>query len=427
MPWLIWGASALFAFFVFFLQIMVSVMVDPLKQAFNITNVGIGFVASSFFYTYTIMQIPIGALIDKYGVKRILAISVVGTFFSCVLFSLAGSFSSAIAARIAMGLFAASAFPCAFCLAAIWFPSNLFPTVVGFTEMLGMIGAAFGADLLSMFVIHYGWRSAVLLCAYFAAVIGFLIICAVKDRRSGGMITDEGAIEETERKNEAIEKSLVDKIKCVLLNRQLRLLSLFTGLTFVPLISFGGLWGIPFIRSKYPVGLGFAASCMVLLFVGAAAGNPIIAWLSHKFKKEKEFMFWGPIISLVSMCIILYVRLPYDLLFLLLVILGFSSAVYIIPFSIVKKTVSRDVLGTAMSFTSALCGGFGALLMQPAIGWLIHINEGHSIKFIEFAGFPNPYAVGLTLIPACLILSLLVLVMIKGEACRLGKSQVLLS
>ena len=417
-PWLIWGAAALFAFFALYLQASVSVMIDPLKDTFKISNIGIGFLASSFFYTYAIMQIPIGAMIDKFGVRRVLAVSVVGTFYSCVLFAYAESYTTLIIARVAMGFFAASAFPCAFCLAAVWFPRNLFPTVAGYTEMLGMFGGAFAADFLSRFILGYGWRTTSLLSGCIAATLAFLAIYSVKDRKTAGMITNKGIIENGNTDAEILRKdntSIGQKLKTVFTDGQIWNLSLYAAMMFIPLSTFAALWGIPFIMSKYNVDLRFAANCMMIVFVGGAIGNPVVSWLSHRFDKKKGFMFVGSVISLIFMCLVLYFKLPHPLLYLLLFLAGFSCTVYIIPYSIVKDKVSDDIRGTAMSFTNAICGCVGTLLLEPVVGWFVHyLQSDKGTKITGYLPF-EPFTIALSIVPICLILSFFFLLRIKDK------------
>ncbi len=424
-PWLIWGAAALFAFFALYLQASVSVMIDPLKETFNINNIGIGFLASSFFYTYAIMQIPIGAMIDKFGVRRVLAVSVVGTFYSCVLFAYAQSYATLIIARVAMGLFAASAFPCAFCLAAVWFPRNLFPTVAGYTEMLGMFGGAFAADFLSRFILGYGWRTTSLLSGCIAATLAFLAIYSVKDRKTAGMITNKGVVEHDSPEAEVLKKestSIGQKLKLVLTDRQIWYLSLYGAMMFIPLSTFAALWGIPFVMSKYNVDLRFAANCMMIVFIGGAIGNPIVSWLGHKFNRKKAFMFLGSFVCLVFMCLVLYFKLPHPLLYLFLFLAGFSSTVYIIPYSIVKDKVSDDIRGTAMSFTNAICGCVGTLLLEPVVGWFVYyLKSDKGAKITGFLHF-EPFSIALSLVPICLIISFFFLWRIKDNKVEEGLS-----
>ena len=443
-PWVIWGAASLFALFIYFIQPAISIMIEPIKQTFHTNDIGIGFLSSSFFYTYALMQIPIGVLIDKIGVRRVLAISIVGTFFSCIFFAYSGTYSMALISRIAMGFFSAAAFPCAFCLAAEWFPSKLFPTVVGFTEMLGLLGGACAATILSSTVVMYGWRNTSLLTACFAATVGFIAIYCVKDSignkitnfdaggsRSldndivfsdddySGVINDNKELKSTQQETESLSevkqeteevaKKIGNKLLFVISHIQIWYLSLYSGMLFVVIGAFFSLWGIPFIMEKYSVSIESAANSMVLAFLGAAIGTPLMAWYGHKSHKKKLLMFIGSVVTLLLLLLLFYLPISKLFSYLLLFLIGLSCTVYIIPFSIVKTIFPKEVCGTAMSFTNAICVSIGTLLLQPLIGWILHEKSGGKIPSLD------DYFTALVLIPICIMLSLIFLWKIRTE------------
>ena len=113
-PWLIWLPAALFALFMVLLQTSMSVMIKPLRESFALDSFGIGLLSASFYYTYALLQVPIGALVDSFGARRILLLSVFGTAVSCIGFAFSNTFFAAASFRILMGLSCASAITCAF-------------------------------------------------------------------------------------------------------------------------------------------------------------------------------------------------------------------------------------------------------------------------------------------------------------------------
>ncbi|HJO94783.1 MAG TPA: MFS transporter [Victivallales bacterium] len=397
-PWLIWMPAAFFTLYIFFLQTSISYMIEPLKQYFSISNAGIGILSASFFYTYIFLQIPMGSLVDKYGVRKIIIISTIGCAATCVSFAISQVLMEAVISRIFMGLFACSAFTCAFTIAAKWFPSKMFPLIVGLTEMSGMLGGAFSEKILSNSVIDLGWRNTIFLCALIAMVIAVLTIFYVKDRPKKYTANSYKIAEQ--KKN-----SVLTNIKVVMSYKQVWYLSIYAGLVFIPLASFAALWGTPFIMHKYHVGLIFAAECMAMIFIGSAVGNPSVAWFAETYNKKKETMIFCSIMLITLMIVIIYVYISSMLLLLILMFAaGFFCSVYVIPFSLSKKILPKNVCGTGMAFVNAICGGLGSLILQPIIGWVLNINS---------STLPDPsnysYHIALSIIPLCLIISLIII------------------
>ena len=56
---------------------------------FGTDAAGVAMLASSYFWGYTLMQIPAGLLVDRYGVKRVVLVSMVASSFGSAAFALA--------------------------------------------------------------------------------------------------------------------------------------------------------------------------------------------------------------------------------------------------------------------------------------------------------------------------------------------------
>ena len=90
-----WRIAFLLAFGVlvnFFDRINLSVSRDALHASFGLSLIAFGYLSSAFSWTYALMQMPAGILLDRWGVRRVGRVS---TF----LWSVA-SFAAAIAPGI---------------------------------------------------------------------------------------------------------------------------------------------------------------------------------------------------------------------------------------------------------------------------------------------------------------------------------------
>ena len=71
--WTIWVLAAVFYFYEFLLRISPSVMVPELMSSFGITASSVGVLSAFYLYAYAPMQLPVGILMDRYGIKKILS------------------------------------------------------------------------------------------------------------------------------------------------------------------------------------------------------------------------------------------------------------------------------------------------------------------------------------------------------------------
>ncbi|MES2212966.1 MAG: MFS transporter, partial [Pseudomonadota bacterium] len=65
--WSVWGLAVLFYFYEFMLQTSTGIMVPDLMRAFNATGEQMGQLSAAYLYSYALMQIPAGILMDRVG------------------------------------------------------------------------------------------------------------------------------------------------------------------------------------------------------------------------------------------------------------------------------------------------------------------------------------------------------------------------
>jgi len=110
---------------------------------------------------------------------------------------------------------------------------------------------------------------------------------------------------------------------------------------------------------------------------------------------------------IILMSVIIYIHIPSMLLLLVLMFAtGFFCSVYVIPFTLSKKILPKNVCGTGMAFVNAICGGLGSLMLQPVIGWLLYVT-GSSNELLVPTNYS--YHIALSIIPVCMFISLLII------------------
>jgi MFS family permease len=67
---------------------------------FGTDAAGVAMLASSYFWGYTLMQIPAGLLVDRFGVKRVVLVSMAASSLGSAAFALAPNLLDVFAARL---------------------------------------------------------------------------------------------------------------------------------------------------------------------------------------------------------------------------------------------------------------------------------------------------------------------------------------
>ena len=125
----------------FFHRTAPAAIASELTRAFDISATVLGTLAATYFYVYTLLQVPVGVLADTLGPRRILAAGSLIAGVGSLIFGVAPAWEIAAIGRTLVGIGVSVAFISILKLCALWFPANRFATVVGVTMFAGNLGA----------------------------------------------------------------------------------------------------------------------------------------------------------------------------------------------------------------------------------------------------------------------------------------------
>lgn len=406
-PWLIWALGAGFFFAEYFARVSPSVMVPELMKSFHVTALGIGSLSAFFYYAYVSMQVPVGALVDRFGPHRLLTATAVLCALGSFLFASATTLAVAKLARFMMGFGAAFAFVGTLKLATLWFPPQRFGLLAGLTQALGMLGVALALSSLAATVSAIGWRETLWLIGAALLVLAILIGVFVRDRPL------------VQQKPLTSAQELWIGLLAVLRNPQSWLNALYVGLLYAPTAAFAELWGVSFLVRAYDFSTQVAAAAVSCIFIGWAIGGPILGLISDRLQRRRPVMIFSVAASFVFMALVLYLpHLSVPLLFSLLFLYGISNTGVAIAYAVASEINPRQVAGTSMAFANMASVLVGAAF-QPIIGWFLDLQwHGDMINGVPLYTV-HAYHMALLALPLCLLVGLLAMLWVKETHCRI--------
>ena len=153
--WLIWSLSALAFGYAFFQRVAPSVMVPELMAEFSIGAAVTGYLSALYFYPYVALQFPLGALLDRFGVRSLLTSAIGLAAIGSLLFAMAQSIEQAYLGRALVGIGSAVGFLSALTLAAKWFPPSMFAFLAGLVMLFGTISGVAGQAPLAALIAQW--------------------------------------------------------------------------------------------------------------------------------------------------------------------------------------------------------------------------------------------------------------------------------
>jgi MFS transporter, ACS family, D-galactonate transporter len=142
----------------YFDRVNLSVSHNALVGAFGISDVVFGYLSSAYNWTYAACQLPIGVILDKFGVRRV---GRVGTFlWSAASFAAAATpnLGGFFGARFLLGVGEAPAFPANAKAIGLWFPARERSFATALFDSAAKFAPAIGIPLIGIVLIHAGWR-----------------------------------------------------------------------------------------------------------------------------------------------------------------------------------------------------------------------------------------------------------------------------
>lgn len=395
LAWFIWGLGALFYLVGFFQRVAPGVMTQELMQAFDISASGLGQLSALYFYSYVAMQIPTGILADTLGPRKLLTAGCMIAGMGTILFSLSSDFMWAGLGRFMIGGSVAVAFVGLLKLSSSWFPKKFYAFVAGNALSIGLIGAITAGPPLRFLMDIFAWRNIIFTTGLMTLFLGGMIWFVVRDwpQEKGYPGFNQKIIPKTSLSFKGIWQNLFK----VMQYKNTLLLFVIPGGIVGCLLTFSGLWGVPYLISHHQLSPGRAATLTSCLLVGWAFGGPFFGWLSDRLGKRKPLYIIGAVLTGLGWIFILFMEsLTFYPLAVILWITGFVSGCIIISFAFAMESVPQYLSGTVAGLTN-MGVMMGPMILQPVVGkildlqWAGEMADGvriYSLQAYEYGFIP---------------------------------------
>jgi ACS family D-galactonate transporter-like MFS transporter len=136
----------------------ISLAAPLIGHELHFTTVQMGLIFSAFGWSYAILQIPGGLLVDYFKPRFFYAILLGGWSIATALQALVNGFSALIGLRIVLGSFEAPSFPTNNRVVSTWFPERERARAIAFFTSGQYVGLAFFTPVLVYIQNTFGWR-----------------------------------------------------------------------------------------------------------------------------------------------------------------------------------------------------------------------------------------------------------------------------
>ena len=306
-----WGMAALFYIYQYILRTPPGVISDDLRETFRMTAEQYSLFGAVYLYAYALLQIPVGKMMDRFGIKSVLIGSIGLCALGALLLGVGEGYHIALLSRILMGIGSAAPFTCAVKIAADAMPANKRGVWTGAVLTLGTMGPIFAGKPLSILAASWGWRELfIVLAACGLLILALMALLVPSHAKYMGKVSSD----EPEPDLKELWKTLKQP---AILYYAIAAIGLYAPLTVMI-----DVWGTAFISQLYQLERSNAAGIAMFGYVGLSIGSVLIAWISDRTNKLVSIIRFCSFALMLCFCCLVFIKLPIALLVICFIALG---------------------------------------------------------------------------------------------------------
>ncbi|PIS02469.1 MAG: MFS transporter [Chlamydiae bacterium CG10_big_fil_rev_8_21_14_0_10_42_34] len=388
----IWLLAIIFFFFEFFLRVLPATFSQSIITSLNISAQQFALIGSAYYLTYSLMQIPVGILIDQFGTRRLVTLAAATCSIGALWFGYTESFIPAFISRLMIGFGSSFGFVTLVVVTLNWLPKKYFAFFIGCGQFLGAIGPLLAGAPIAILLkdLHNNWRIIFLFIAIFGAILTLLFAIFMRDNP---VPNDQPILHKDE--------SFLTNIKILLSVPQIWWIITYAGFNYVALPLLGAFWGTAYLESR-----GFdkpsAAFMVSMIWVGLAAGSVLFGRFSDATRRRKPSIIICAALGIVgSLFILITTSMNTYYLSFLFFIVGVAGSGQNISFALIAERSPQYLHATAFGINNTAIMAFAALIPPVVTSFMHNISQN---KKLTEASFEQ----GLIVIPVFFAISLLI-------------------
>jgi MFS family permease len=349
-----------------FYRVSNAVIAPNLAKDLNLDTEMLGVLGGALFYSFALLQIPMGILLDRIGPRIVITVfSLIGASGAFV-FACSQTIGMALAGRVLIGVGTASILMSSMKVFVLRFSPRHFATLSGTLVSIGTLGSVLASSPLAYMAMTIGWRMTFVLAGAVTAIFGCLSLWVLAD--------GQGRKKELSLPDSPGEEiALLKIIKLVLTKLSFWQIGIFSFFRYGTFVSLQGLWLGPYLMEVKGFSALQAGNILMNLSLGFIVGSPISGFLADRvFRSSKVTTMCGVgcyALSLIPLIGLAEIRSPLVFSALFLVI-GFFNGFGTLAFSHVKELFPLTMSGTVIAGVNFFSMA-GAAILMPLMGRVI--------------------------------------------------------
>jgi MFS family permease len=349
------------------LRTIPAVSIDVMAADFATAPQTLASLTSIYHFAFAASQIPVGAAMDRFGVRPVSLSLLAGTIVGALASGLATGPAGFLFGQLLLGIATSGMLMCPMTLAAKQMSAARFGLWSGIILSIGNIGMLLSASPLAFVVEHFGWRTGFWISAGFGAAVAVAVFALVPKQPAA-------------HADPSSPLSQMAEVLRIGLSRPLR------GLTALALVSLAaslvlrGLWGGPWLMEIKALGRIEAGNALGLFTLALIVGPVLMGVVDRTIGHRREVLaathsFAALLLALTAAGAPHYPvsellgisAVPAQVDSVLFVLIGIAISTQPLLFGMTRQMAGAQNAGKALSAIN-LAFFLGAALMQSTTG-----------------------------------------------------------
>jgi sugar phosphate permease len=369
--WILFATLALMYILVYFYRVSLAVVAGDISRELQLTPQQLGSLSGILFYVYAVAQIPLGPMIDRLGSRVVISASGCLTAAGGILFSQAATLSTAMAARVLIGIGTASVLMATFTVFSHWYSRQEFGRISGFMVAVGNLGNLIATAPLALAVAVIGWRNSFLAIGIVQILVTVLVFAMVRDRPPIPA-APATAIPEAEK------TGMLTAWGEIFGNRDFWLLGGIAFAWYGNYLALQGLWGGPYLMEVLHLSRAETGNTLMFTSLGFIVGSTVTDSIARRvFRSYKRTLLAGQLaLALLMTGFLGWVELlPQPLLMAVFFAIGLAVSSGVMIYPIIRAMFPVRIVGTALTSLNFFVL-MGAATTQQIMGLIIGASTG---------------------------------------------------
>ena len=368
--WFAYFLAAIAFLFAIFHRVNTAVLAPYLQTFFQASSSTLGFMSGIYFYIYFFCQPMVGFLVDRLKPRKILTLSLFIMSFGTFVLAFSSSLFLVYTGRFFIGLGCAGIF-----IPASWIVNQYFPFekrgfLLFIIQFLGNVGSVLAASPFAYLLSNMGWKGALSVIATITVLLGFLVWGIIREKQY--IKKEEQTIEKSEPEQ---KKNWLQVFKQVI-KMPITKYCLLSAITYGTMLSFQGLWVIPYLMDVYQLDNTTASNFVTMIPTGYIIGLLLFSRLSDKFFGKYIYFISNIVIMFIYLLFFIFIsNIPHSVLHVLLFVLGLSHGASPYLLKIYTLVLPKQNFGTALGIVN-IAPFVVTAIYQPLTGWLFDLFGG---------------------------------------------------